>query len=211
MGDSRTVRLFVAVDPGERVRDALARVPGPDPAGPHRVRRVDRRNLHLTLKFLGDVEEARIGDVTVALERASEQVEPFRLEVAGLGVFPLRGSPRIVWAGCSGGPALERLQAAVEEQLERIGFDRDRRPFHPHVTLGRVKPGRPPRPDRGSQSPLPGDADDPVRWRFGDRLIRSIALVRSTLTPEGAVHREVARLPLGRGGAQRVDLDRRPS
>ncbi len=185
-------RLFVAVRLAERVRDALARAPLPRPGRGGSVRSVDAQNLHLTLKFLGDVEEARVPGLTEALRTASRGVEPFEIEVAGLGVFPPRGAPRVVWAGVEGGESLERLHRRVEEACGSVGLPRDERAYVPHVTVARVR-------DRVRDPVLPRAAGGEAQ-RFGTSPVTGTTLFESELRPDGARHAERAFLPCGASG-----------
>lgn len=91
-------------------------------------------NLHLTLKFLGEVDPAQIARVKAALELASKKVNPFALTLGGLGVFPNLREPRILWMGVKS-PDLIRLQASIDEELAKVGFPREQRTFRPHITL----------------------------------------------------------------------------
>src|SRR5690606_2402363 len=132
-------RSFVAVVLPERVRDALARAPLPRSGGGAIVKPVSVPNLHLTLKFLGEVPEALLPPLSEALAEASSRVEPFEIEVAGMGVFPPRGAPRVVWAGVRDrdprGNGLERLRvlaARVDAAAAAAEVPVDDRPFHPH-------------------------------------------------------------------------------
>ena len=141
------MRLFVAVElepslrrdaaaAGARLAAALRRgMPG----GRADISWVPPDNLHLTLRFLGEVEEAR----AIALADRFPQpiaVDPFEIELAGVGVFPPSGSPRVVWIGVTlGREALTSLAAQVEERLASWGFGREARPFQAHLTLGRCR------------------------------------------------------------------------
>ncbi|MGQ0613059.1 MAG: RNA 2',3'-cyclic phosphodiesterase [Planctomycetaceae bacterium] len=143
--------------------------------------------IHLTLRFLGEIEEA--GPLAEAVGPAARAFRPFDLELIGLGVFPHPGAARVLWAGVGGGAGEAiALAAAVEAALEPLGFPREARAFRPHVTLGRF-----PRPRR---VPAPFLAVGPALGTArADRLI----LYRSTLTPQGALHHPAAVLSLGDG------------
>jgi len=93
--------------------------------------------LHLTLKFLGDVDDASEPDLRAALGHVAGEARPVSLHVEGFGVFPHFRRPRIVWAGVEPDPALELLQHRVEQVFAPLGFPTEARPFRPHVTLGR--------------------------------------------------------------------------
>jgi 2'-5' RNA ligase len=132
-------RTFVAIELGDDARAYLARevtrlqraLPG--------VRWVDPANLHLTLVFLGELDDARLAAATEAAGAAAS-VKPFTLEVAGLGSFGPPHAPRVVWAGLRGNlPRLNQLYEALAAALEARGFPRETRPFAPHLTLARLK------------------------------------------------------------------------
>jgi 2'-5' RNA ligase len=97
-------------------------------------------NLHLTLKFLGEIEESRAEALSNAAARAAADSRPFTLKLEGAGAFPRRGAPRVIWLGVadsSGG--LAHLQSRLEDECEREGFAREERAFHPHLTLARLR------------------------------------------------------------------------
>ncbi len=97
--------------------------------------------IHLTLKFLGEIESSRVEAIQSRLPEISEAVAPFSLHVSGAGCFPGRNRPRVFWLGleqCESNP-LSEIQALIENILEPLGFERESRRFSPHLTLGRVK------------------------------------------------------------------------
>jgi 2'-5' RNA ligase len=149
-------------------------------------------NLHLTLKFLGAVPEARIDSVADALTQASLDASPFEAQIRGLGAFPSAGRPRVVWAGVTDGASqMVELARRVDLALTALGFARDERPFSPHVTLGRVRrPGR---------NPALTDALESAAAReFGRIPVPSASLMRSELGPRGACYTELLTVRLGR-------------
>lgn len=126
-------RLFVALALPEAVRQELAAVRAPL-AG---VRWTPPENLHLTLRFIGDCDEARRDAMLAALDRV--RVEPFILPVAGLGVFPSRGRAKVVWAGLGNAHTrLFQLRKQVDEALLSVDLTLDVHNFQPHITLGRL-------------------------------------------------------------------------
>jgi RNA 2',3'-cyclic 3'-phosphodiesterase len=106
-------------------------------------------NLHLTLKFLGNVRVADIPKISDAVERATSTVSPFELEFSSCGTFPPHGRPSVLWIGARSAGALptdatrssnlDRLYSAIEEELAAAGFARESRPFHPHLTIARLR------------------------------------------------------------------------
>jgi len=148
-------------------------------------------NLHLTLKFLGDVAESRIGAIVDTLKGATSDARVFDAELRGLGAFPSATRPRVVWAGVSeGAHAMVELAGRVDGALAALGFAREGRPFSPHVTLGRVRqPGR-------SQA-LTEALRDGAECEFGRIRVAGASLMRSELSPRGARYTELAAVRLG--------------
>lgn len=176
------IRLFVAYDIPDDVRMLIcgmgATIPG--------ARAVPTEQLHLTLKFLGDIEESMLPDIRNALSEVS--APPLTINLQGVGHFPPRGNPRVLWCGIS--PALETIQLrnGIEKALADIGIPRERRKFSPHVTLARLKNS----PLKRVSQFLAGNsmfATPPFR-------VDLFRLYSSTLTARGAVHTVEAEFPL---------------
>ncbi len=180
------MRAFVAVfPPPEVVKETLAAARlSPD----KRIRLTRPENVHLTLKFLGDVREELLDDIRAVLEKVCAGHAPFEAALAGLGAFPSARRARILWAGVGEGSGrLRSLATDLDTGLASLGFERERHPYTPHMTLGRVR-GKP------AKLQLP-----PV---FIDSKFRveSIELVESVLSPEGPVYETLSTFALaGRG------------
>jgi len=149
------------------------------------VKWVQPENIHLSLKFLGDVDAAREPELRVALQRAAgtlSEPRPLTLQVTGLGVFPDYHRPRVLWAGVTPDPALELLQHGVEQAFAPLGFPTEARPFRPHVTLARAARDARPRAFAGLEELLSGiDFDETV-------TVTDVDLMQSTLQAEGPVY-----------------------
>ena len=148
-------------------------------------------NLHVTLKFLGRVDAARLPEIEAVLAEAAALATPFELAVRGLGAFPSATRARVLWAGAAGGAAAGRLATDVDEALAGLGFAREARPFAPHVTLGRV---REPRRNAALAAVLAAGA----RREFGRVRVERVSLMRSELSPRGARYTELRTLTLAR-------------
>jgi RNA 2',3'-cyclic 3'-phosphodiesterase len=181
-GDS--VRAFVALElpgwVGEAVADLQARL-RPRLGS---VRLVRPEGAHLTLRFLGQASPTQVEALREPLVRAAGACPPCEARVAGLGTFPERGSPRVLWLGLELPDAALALQAACERAAVAAGFAREDRAFTPHLTLGRWR-RRDRRPD------LPERAD------LGLARVDTLVLFRSDLRPEGSLYTPLARFPLG--------------
>jgi len=149
---------------------------------------VATENLHVTVKFLGGVEEARLADVAAALTRAAT-VPAFEVEIRGLGAFPTASRPRVLWAGAPGSPAFTRLAAGIDQALVALGFAPEARGFTPHVTLARI---REPRRDVALTEALEAAG----ARLFGALRVERVSLMRSDLSPRGARYTELAAAPL---------------
>lgn len=182
---SERVRSFIAILLDDPVRAAVAaEVERLKPLA-HSVSWVAPQNLHLSLKFLGEVEVAALEAAKEALAEAASEAEPFTLTFHGLGAFPGLARPRVIWVGVAqGARECQAIQARVEAALAQRGMPKEARPYTPHLTIARV---RAPRGLAGLQQAIARDA----RREFGQVGVTSISLMRSELHPEGARYTEL--------------------
>ncbi len=169
-------RLFVAIDLPDATKDDVLRL-RQDDLPPGRWSKLEA--LHLTLHFIGEIPEA----VAQAYHRALTKVDApaFEMRIAGVGQFPIEERPRVIWAGVENTPALRAVYEAVGEALESEGFRRERRRFHPHITLMRFKkPLRRGVASRWIQAHL-DFYTEPFR-------VEQFVLYESELNPSGAVY-----------------------
>jgi 2'-5' RNA ligase len=179
-------RLFVSVELPADVKATLARVAGDVPGA----RWLEPDELHLTVRFIGEVDGVVFDDVLGALDEV--RLAPFALGLRGVGHFPPRGEPRILWAGVERSPELMALHNKVESALIRAGVEPERRKFSPHVTIARLR-GTPTRAV-GSFIAMNG------LYRAEPFAVRDFQLFSSNLSGKRAVHRQEAVYPLERGG-----------
>lgn len=181
------MRVFVAIFPPPGVREELICQARRQPVGGD-VRWVKPANVHLTLKFLGEVAAESIDRISETLEPVGRLHGAFTVEPSGFGAFPSKRRARILWAGVTGGSErLEALAGDVEEALEHLGFGREERGYVPHITLGRAR-GRPVR--LGNENVLEAAAFEVGR----------LDLVESRSGEAGAVYSTLAAFPLGPSG-----------
>jgi 2'-5' RNA ligase len=184
------MRLFVAVNLPEEIKNRLGAVQEQLRGAQADVSWVRPGNVHLTLKFLGEVEETRLERVGAALTEAVRGHAPFAFELAGLGSFGGR-SPRVVWVGVGrGAEALTRLAEGVETAMGTLGFAREKRGFTAHLTLGRV------RSPRNAERLLAALAEW-RRERFGEAAVEQVDLMESQLDPRGSIYTVRRSFPLG--------------
>jgi 2'-5' RNA ligase len=187
------MRLFLALNLPPAERERIRRASGPLRAAGLPVRWAETDALHLTLKFLGEVADARAADVRAAAARVAGDFTGFDYELRGLGGFPNLRAPRVVWVGVRAPPALPRLAAALDQAMAGLGFPREERPFSAHLTLGRAERGA----GAGAFGKLAALA---AGFDYAARIeARSLDLMRSHLSPRGARYECIAAAPL-RGG-----------
>ena len=160
----------------------------------HTARWVSAQSIHLTLEFLGDVSAGRIEEVERAIRRACVSVEAFSISLTSTGCFPNLRRPRVAWMGVGGdAEALIRLQGSVESELGHIGFPAERRRFHPHLTLARMR-----RNARAQECAEFGEFISTARVDESvSMVVREVSLMRSDLRPSGAVYTCLGAIPLG--------------
>jgi 2'-5' RNA ligase len=192
------MRLFVAVDlPDETTRVIAAEqklIAAPLVKSGDSLKLVAPERLHLTLLFLGEVQEARVPAVIDAMNSAVD-LPAFDIAFGGAGVFPPRGAPRVLWLGVTEGAAsLTRLQHEIAERIRELGIPFDDRPFHPHLTLGRWRESRSGRAARGrrrrDRGPLSGSG-----VVVGVRVTRA-TLYQSRLSSSGPAYTALAHVNL---------------
>jgi len=183
------VRLFVAIELTHEVRDALQEVQNALGRAADGVRWVRPEQLHLTIKFLGEVPDGEVPRVVEAVARSAARSRPFEMQLTECGCFPPRGPVRIVWVGThdrSG--ALQECVNAVEDEMEGIGFPKELRPFSPHLTIGRAKDGR---SVGGVRTAVDDGKVKPVRQSVGE-----LTLMSSELSPKGPSYSVVTSVKL---------------
>jgi 2'-5' RNA ligase len=185
------MRLFLAIPINKHILDALAgatdRLRGS--RGP--VRWVRPEGMHLTLKFLGDTAEDRVEPLVQAVTGICQDVVPFPISVAGTGAYPGLRRPRVLWAGVvENSGSLKRLVKQIEEEAEKLGWEREKRGLSPHITIGRVKGNM-------NIARLTTAVKEIKDEHWGDQEAGEVVLYSSELKPGGAVYQKVHVFPLG--------------
>ena len=187
------VRIFIAIDIPDTAKRDLGRMIGAiDALGVAGVRVVRPDGIHLTLKFLGDVDIAAIDEIVAGIHRAAARSDRFCLALGEIGAFPSRANARVVWVGVDGDvEPLRRLQSNVQEEMRPLGFRRDRRAFNPHLTIARIRDGARPADVRRVLDAASSVRNPPTQIEVG-----SIHLIRSALHPKGAIYTSLRAEPL---------------
>jgi 2'-5' RNA ligase len=175
-------RLFVAIRPPEPIRAQLLDLMG----GVSGARWQDEDQLHLTLRFIGEVDRHVAADIHAAL--GSIRSPPFEIALSGLGFFDRRGIPTTLWAGVTPQEPVRALHNKVDQALARAGLPPETRAFHPHVTIARL--------GRGT-GPVEAFVANASSLSSAPFQVASFKLYESRLTPDGAEYTELEDYPLG--------------
>ncbi|MDP8208342.1 MAG: RNA 2',3'-cyclic phosphodiesterase [Candidatus Electryonea clarkiae] len=182
------MRAFIAIELPEDLRIRLAAVKDRLETGGDKIRWVKPENMHLTLKFLGEISEKQAENIGSALNKLAEEYPLTTLEIGGVGVFPRRKNPKVIWAGIKENQVIKKLHESIENIVFEEGIEKDKRPFKPHLTIGRVK-------QMEKTSRLP-DLLDEVELETVNVPVKHITLFRSKLTPEGPIYTRLTKAEL---------------
>ncbi|UCG29525.1 MAG: RNA 2',3'-cyclic phosphodiesterase [candidate division WOR-3 bacterium] len=179
------MRTFIAVEVPQQVRKIIDDFIHTEAKRELPIKWVKFENLHITLKFLGEIDESKKTDITPSIESICGKQNPFTVKMGGLGCFPNPKNPRVIWVGVTqGGGELCTIADALEKEIVQFGFKEEKR-FHPHLTIGRVKKRC-------------GVEDILAKTIHTDPFeVSSVVLFKSTLKPEGPVYDELGRFTIG--------------
>ncbi|MDE0300227.1 MAG: RNA 2',3'-cyclic phosphodiesterase [Candidatus Poribacteria bacterium] len=176
------IRCFVAIEIPDAVQALLASVQEELGKNIRAASWVKRGNIHLTLKFLGEIASNQINEVKNVMERVASARPPFSMEIGGIGVFPNLTRPRIIWAGVkTGADEIVAIANAVDIGLSRHGYERDEKQYRPHLTLARIK-------HRINVKPLAQMFRQYDTILGATVVVNQIRVVQSQLRPSGAVY-----------------------
>jgi 2'-5' RNA ligase len=189
------IRSFIAIDLSPEIHTHLGRVteqlktrmPGVS------VRWVPAKNIHLTIKFLGDVSPSNLEIVKKLLEAETSKYSPFEFSVGGMGAFPSVRRPRVIWIGVEAPAEMKALHRGVEAEAARLGYAAEKRKFSPHLTLGRVSRNA----RSGDIRQISDVLNDHTVGFLGATRVEAVHLYRSDLKPGGAVYTQLFSAPLG--------------
>jgi len=185
------IRTFLALDLDETIRNRIVEAARRIGDRGAKVKWVEPQNLHVTLKFLGDVQDGMVADVCAAAADAAARVQPFDFQVRGVIAVPPTGQLRMFWVGVEDPTGRTgALHEALDQALGPLGFQPEGRAFKPHVTLGRVRLARDPSALRIAAAPLAGED-------FGQQRAEEVVVYSSRLTAQGPVYAPVSRARLG--------------
>lgn len=188
------LRTFIAIAIPPEIKQAISsQTASLQKESGRAVRWVDTKNIHLTLKFLGEISSANLELLTQALRAECTQTAPLTVSVENLGCFPNPRRPRILWIGVVIPPELTRLQRQVEAIAARLGYPPEDKPFSPHLTIGRVREQATAEEILALRNLL----ERTTVARLGTFTVHEVHLYKSDLKPEGPIYTRLASLRLG--------------
>ncbi|MGV3485895.1 MAG: RNA 2',3'-cyclic phosphodiesterase [Planctomycetaceae bacterium] len=197
-----TIRSFIAIPLSGEVQRAARKLARELHGEKDGMKWVPEDNLHLTLKFLGDVVDRDVPQVCKVIRECCQPIPPFELEFEGTGGFPSDERPRVIWAGiCSGGEYLVELVSRLEKELAKLGFKPEPRDYRPHLTLGRVRSG-----SRAASPEVVAKVARFKRRRLGTMPVEQVRLYSSYLDKSGPSYHVMDTVYLG-GEPDSVDDD----
>jgi 2'-5' RNA ligase len=181
--DEKMVRLFVALLFPDQVKSALGELI--DDLRPHGqgIKWVEPKNIHLTLKFIGEVPEKKVETICGALETVLAGRKKFKGQVAGCGGFPSLRNPRVLWVGLDGADPAVEMAREMNHKLIPVGIKSEKRDLSPHLTLGRIK--------KPSDLTALAEHMESLNFDAGSVILDRVALVKSTLTPGGPIYENI--------------------
>lgn len=176
------IRSFIAIELGPEIKAELEALIRKLRDSDTDVKWVKPENMHLTLKFLGNIPPDTIEDVKKILDKAGMGSSHFKMGLSGVGAFPGLSYPRVIWVGIGeGGDEAKKIHSLLEEGLEGLKFEREQRPFFPHLTIGRVKSTK--------KKEALASAIEGLKFRPGiSQKVEGLTLFQSTLTPKGPIY-----------------------
>jgi len=193
-------RAFIAIDLPLQIQESIEKQTARlyQSLGDDLVRWVPTKNIHLTLKFLGDVAASHVEFIKQNLAQIADSQAPFDLQIGGIGSFPTSKRPRVLWIGIHAPAALASLQRNIEAGATRLGYEKEERPFSPHLTLGRVRQAV----DSKSLQKISETVAQTQLGNIGTARVDSVHLYKSDLNSNGSVYTKLFSAPF----KKRIDI-----
>jgi 2'-5' RNA ligase len=183
------LRTFIAIDLDHKIRERIASLQAKLKARGPKISWVKPERMHLSIKFLGEIEETQVEPIKKSLDTVAGQCRPFDITFAGLGVFPPHGRASVLWLGIQDASSgLNACWKTCEDALAAVGLPREDRPFSAHLTLARNKNPR-------LSSEVRRLLNDPPPFEPQTQRVKGLTFYRSTLTSEGPIHEVLAHCP----------------
>lgn len=182
MKSKETLRTFIAVELPNDIHDSLQKLQNNLKDSMPDVRWTKYGNIHLTLKFLGDIEPSKVDKISVSIQSVANEFFPFTMSLAGIGAFPNSRKPSIVWVGIEEGSGeIVQIANRIESSMEKLGFAKEKRPFKPHLTIGRIRELKHP-------SVMAKSLENNEIGEIGRFRVEKLSFIKSQLDPAGSIY-----------------------
>lgn len=176
------LRTFIAIEMPESIRQKIQNLQAELKSFPAKVTWVKPENIHLTLKFLGDTEDNTIDSIGDQLAISAASFSPFKINIGGVGAFPNFKQPRVFWVGSpTGADKLVEIAAEIDQRMNTLGFETDKRKYSAHFTIARVRDSR-------GIGPMVKSLQSKHDFDAGEFIVNKISLIKSELTPQGPIY-----------------------
>ena len=177
------IRAFLAVDIDEDLKPKIYKIIKQFKNTDANIKYVELENLHLTLKFFGDIDTNGLKLLKNAIINATSEFESFKINIKGCGAFPNNDHIKVIWVGIDGDAIIKDLHKRLDEEFSKIGIDKDRR-FSTHLTIGRMKSAK-------NKAKVKSTIEEFNDFEIGEMQVSSISLKKSTLTPQGPIYEDL--------------------
>lgn len=177
------VRAFLAIDLDDDLKPKINRIIRDFRGTDAKIKYVELQNLHLTLKFFGDIDTDGLDILSQKIEKVVSDFEPFDIRIKGCGAFPNKNRINVIWVGIENDDIIRQLHDRLDAEFEKLGFGKDRR-FSTHLTIGRMKSAK-------NKSQVKSAIEENENIDIGEMTVTGITLKKSTLTPSGPIYEDL--------------------
>ena len=177
------IRTFLAIDLKEDLKPKINNLINEFKKIDTKIKYVESENLHLTLKFFGNIDEKDLNSLKNSIENAVEQIRPFKINIKNCGAFPNKNRINVIWVGIENDLLLTELHDNLDDEFVKIGFDKDKK-FSTHLTIGRMKTAK-------NKNQVRKTIEEFSDIEIGEMTIEKISLKKSTLTPSGPIYEDL--------------------
>lgn len=174
------VRAFLAIDLDDDLKPKINKIIRQFKKTDARIKYVELANLHLTLKFFGDIDTNGLDLLKDAIARTVSDYEPFNIKIKGCGAFPNTNRIKVIWVGIDDDAVIKDLHSRLDKEFVKLGFDKDKK-FSTHLTIGRMKTAK-------NKNQVKSTIEEFSEFEIGEMEVSRISLKKSTLTPHGPIY-----------------------
>ena len=178
------IRAFLAIDLDDDLKPKINKIIKEFKQIDTKIKYVELTNLHLTLKFFGDIDTNGLKLLEDAIANVVSEFEPFKINISGCGSFPNNNHIKVIWVGIEDDSILKDLHDKLDKEFARIGFDKDRK-FSTHLTIGRMKSAK-------NKDKVKSTIEEFSNFEIGEMEVSQISLKKSTLTPRGPIYEDIS-------------------